>query len=347
MDAPSPATDLQDTPAGAFHAASCSLPVTRPLLRYFGGKWQLRHWIIGHMPDHQFYAEPFAGAASVLLAKPPAPGGEIINDLNGDTINLFRVMQDKAQCAELLRRLDWTPYAKAELELSRLPSCEPVERARRMVIRSFMGIEVAGVRGTASGFRMGNVDLRRLDQDGSRTFRNTGRDWCNWKAALPAIRDRLADVMIYERDAMEFIELMSAPDALLYIDPPYHIDTRTRAHGGSRYAVEFSPAQHDHLVTVLLNCPAMVMLSGYPHDSYTPLEKAGWRRVDRDYRANMSARRRTEVLWMNFDPPAPDTELFTVPMTEKEMNRPSAGTRSVASRAWFSFRISNHRKIIE
>lgn len=282
--------------------------VQRPLLRYFGGKWQLRHWIIGHMPDHKFYAEPFAGAASVLLAKPPAPGGEIINDLNGETINLFRVMQDREQSAELQRRLDWTPYAKAELELSREPSDDPIERARRMVIRSFMGIEVAGVRGTASGFRMGNVDLRRLDQDGSRTFRNTGRDWCNWKAALPAIRDRLAAVMIYERDAVEFIGLMSASDSLLYIDPPYHIETRSRAHGGSRYAVEFGPEQHGQLVAALLECPAMVLLSGYPHECYAPLEKAGWRRVEKDYRANMSKDRRVEVLWMNYD--APDSELF-------------------------------------
>jgi hypothetical protein len=45
----------------------------------------------------------------------------------------------------------------------------------------------------------------------------------------------------------------------------------------------------------------MIVLSGYPHASYEPLERAGWRRVDKDYRANMSLRRRTECLWMNFD----------------------------------------------
>lgn len=273
--------------------------VKRPLLRYFGGKWQLRHWIIGHLPPHRFYAEPFAGAASVLLAKAPAAGGEILNDLNAETVNLFRVMQNRKTAAELRRRLKWTPYAQAELVASREPGYDDVERARKLVVRSFMGIEVAGVAGTASGFRMGNVDLRRAGQDGKRTFRNCAVDFDNWRLGLDAIRERLSRVMIYERDALEFIGLMGAPDCLLYIDPPYHHDTRSRAHKGSRYAVEFGSEEQERLVTVLLETRAMVVLSGYPHACYAPLEAAGWARVDKDYRANMSPDRRTECLWIN------------------------------------------------
>jgi DNA adenine methylase len=271
--------------------------VKRPLLRYFGGKWQLRHWITAHFPGHRFYAEPFAGAASCLLAKAPAPGGEILNDLNEDLINLFRVMQDEALAAALQRKLEWTPYALAELRLSREASQDPVERARRMVVRSFMGIEVSGTRGTASGFRMGNVDLGRKDQEGKRTFRNTALDWKNWKAALPALRKRLAGVMIYQRDALEFIRLMSSPDCLQYVDPPYHLDTRTRAHGGSRYQVEF--AKHEELIAALLNSSSMFVVSGYPHPSYEPLVAAGWEKHEKSYRANMSLNRRTECLWIS------------------------------------------------
>lgn len=272
---------------------------SRPLLRYFGGKWQLRHWINEHLPPHKFYAEPFAGAASVMLGKEPAQCGEILNDMNRDVINLFRVMQSAELARELVRRLEWTPYAKAELELAREPSAEPVERARRMIIRSFMGIEVAGTVGSASGFRMGNVDLSRTDQVGKRTFRNCAVDWDNWKTALPVLRERLSRVMIYERDAIEFIRLMGSPDCLLYVDPPYHIATRSKAHGGSRYAVEFGPEQHAALVGELLQSPAMIVLSGYPHVSYDPLIRARWRLVQKDYRANMSAKRRTECLWIS------------------------------------------------
>lgn len=269
------------------------MKVTRPLLRHFGGKWQLRHWIIEHLPAHQFYAEPFAGAASVLLGKEPAPGGEIINDLNRDIVNLFRVMRSPELSAKLQQQLDWTPYSKIELEDSREPTDDPVERARRMMVRSFMGIEVSGVRGTASGFRMGNVDLNRLDQGGKRTFRNCAKDWANWKDSLDAVRERLREVMIYEQDALSFMDLMDSPDCLLYIDPPYHHQTRS----GTRYAVEFTA--HEELVDKILDLKAKVVLSGYACEEYRLLEQFGWRRVDKDYRANMSTTRRVESLWIS------------------------------------------------
>lgn len=263
----------------------------RPLLRYFGGKWQLRHWIISHLPEHRFYAEPFAGAASVLLGKDPSPRGEIINDLNGDVVNLFKVMQGQDTSEELMRRLEWTPYAQAELVAAREPSDDPVEKARKMLVKSFMGIEVAGVKGGASGFRMGNVDLGRLDQEGKQTFRNCAKDWNNWKNQLGVIRERLSEVMIYQKDALAFIGLMDSPDCLLYVDPPYHYDTRSN----TRYTVEF--AEHGALVTRLMACSAKVVLSGYQCEAYAPLEAAGWVRVEKESRANMSLTRRMECLW--------------------------------------------------
>lgn len=274
---------------------------TRPLLRYFGGKWQLRGWITSQLPEHQFYAEPFAGAASVLLAKDPAPKGEIINDLNRDVVTLFQVMQDRKLAAELIRKLRWTPYSPVELAAAREPVDDPVERARRLCVRSFMGIEVAGIqankncgRPKGTALRMGNVSLSNFDKEGQRTFRNCAKDWSNWHKALPLIQERLSQVMIYERDAFEFMRLMDSPETLLYIDPPYCHGTRS----GTRYAVDFN--DHEKLVAEILDLKSKIVLSGYPCEAYEILESMfGWKVVTKDYRANMSAGRRTECLWIS------------------------------------------------
>lgn len=67
--------------------------VTRPIFRYHGGKWKLAPWVISLMPDHSVYVEPFGGGGSILLRKDRL-GAECYNDLDGEIVNVFRVLQD-------------------------------------------------------------------------------------------------------------------------------------------------------------------------------------------------------------------------------------------------------------
>src|SRR3990167_9397763 len=112
----------------------------RPALRYYGGKWNLAPWIIGHFPPHKNYVEPCGGAASVLLQKPRSPL-ETYNDLDGNVENFFRILRDFS--AELIRRISLTPWAREEYELSFRPTDDPIEQARRFFVQSRMSMQGA------------------------------------------------------------------------------------------------------------------------------------------------------------------------------------------------------------
>src|SRR6185312_12415259 len=109
----------------------------RPLLNYFGGKWNAGPWIISHFPDHEIYVEPFGGGASVLLQKPRSKR-EIINDIDLEIVNLYRVMRNA--WPELERLLKLTPHSRVEYQDAYEDSNDMVEQARRTLVKSYFGI---------------------------------------------------------------------------------------------------------------------------------------------------------------------------------------------------------------
>ena len=151
----------------------------RPPLRYLGSKWKLAPWIVSHFPPHRIYTEAFGGAASVLLRKPRCHG-EVYNDLDGEVVNLFRVLRNPAQARELVRLVSLTPFAREEFELSCLPDGDPIEQARRTVARSFMGFGSNAVQVGNTGFR-GNT---------SRIGGTPAGDWLGMPRALEEVADR-------------------------------------------------------------------------------------------------------------------------------------------------------------
>jgi DNA adenine methylase len=288
---------------------------TRPILRYHGGKWKLAPWIISFFPAHRVYVEPYGGAASVLLRKERSYA-EVYNDLDKEIVNLFRVVRDRG--AELIQQLKLTPFARDEYLASFKRTEDPLEQARRTVIRSFMGFGSNALRRDIhSGFRSNSNrsgttpgrDWVDYAGTGFRTYTgdSTGRmnrrtlpsgDWKELPSALSAIIDRLRGVVIENIDAIKLLDTHDSPKTIFYCDPPYPPETRSSTTGKRGYTHEITIEQHCELAAVLKRVKGMVILSGYPCDLYDKELYPDWHRYEREHLAD-GARKRTEVLWLN------------------------------------------------
>ena len=256
--------------------------VSRPALRWHGGKWRLAPWIIENLPPHRIYVEPFGGAASVLLRKPRSYA-EIYNDLDRDVVVLFRILRDPERAAELIRQLRLTPFAREEFKDAYEVPYKAMDRARSLVIRSFMGFGSNG-HARSTGFR----------SNSKRTGTTPSRDWMNYPDALEAIVERLQGVVIENTTASAVISDHDSPETLFYVDPPYVPATRDK---GADYRHELTDTDHVALLERLRAVEGMVVLSGYPHPLYDEA-LIGWRRIERESLAD-GARARTEVLWIS------------------------------------------------
>lgn len=254
----------------------------RPALRYYGGKWRAASWIVSHFPAHRAYLEPTCGGASVFLCKPPAEV-ETLNDANGRVINFFRQLRDNAD--ELIRRIDLTPWAEDEYRGCRTPSDDPVEDARRFYVTSWQSVH--GVGDLHSGWRW------MIDPDGRRGL-SPAVDWIAHDLATVAARLRRAHIV--NRDALAIIRrMLGVSECLIYFDPPYTVDQRTRKNGYGEY--EVTKDWHIETAALLNQHAGPVVVSGYRSPLYDGLYD-GWRRVERSFQANSGAIR-VESLWLN------------------------------------------------
>ncbi|GAA3808022.1 DNA adenine methylase [Streptomyces chiangmaiensis] len=252
---------------------------------YFGSKQRIAPWIAGMLPEHEHYVEPFAGGLSVLFAKRPARM-ETVNDLDGELMTFWRVLRDRP--TELIRACALTPHSRAELAATWDPTDDDLELARRI--------------------------WSRLAQGRSGTLRNTGwRHYIDpagsvtsmpgyleaYVDRLAAAAERLHTVSLENRPALDLItKYGNQPKCLLYVDPPYLGSTRG---WGNNYRMEMkTEEQHRELASVLGECKATVVLSGYDSPLYAETYD-GWHRYTQQTMTGnaTTAKARTEVLWSN------------------------------------------------
>ena len=126
--------------------------IKSPLMRYHGAKFRLAPWVMQFFPQHTRYVEPFGGAAGVLLQKPRVYA-EVYNDLDSDIANVFLVLQSPEASQRLIDLITVTPYARSEFDRAYEETNDPIEQARRTLIRAQMGFGSAGATKGCTGFR--------------------------------------------------------------------------------------------------------------------------------------------------------------------------------------------------
>jgi DNA adenine methylase len=179
--------------------------------------------ILPMFPDHACYVEPFAGAAALFFRKEPVKA-EVLNDINGDIVNLYRVVQHHLD--EFVRQFRWAMSSRQIFEwlhVTRPETLTDVQRAAR-----FYYIQKLGFGGKVEGRTFGTattagprINLLRIEED------------------LSAAHLRLAQATIEHLPWESCIQRYDRPHTLFYCDPPYW--------GTEGYGIEFGLDQYDRM----------------------------------------------------------------------------------------------------
>ncbi|MGX9965541.1 DNA adenine methylase [Roseomonas sp. F4] len=216
-------------------------PAAVPVAPWVGGKRNLAKHIIPRLEalPHLTYAEPFIGMGGVFLRRRRRPRAEVINDISGDVVTLFRVLQRHP--AALMDCLRWQLASRQDF--GRLRATDPttltdIERAARFISlqRMAYGGLLDGVFRVAPG-APGKLNPAKLEP------------------LLHAAHARLAEVTIEQLAYADFIRRYDRPGTLFYLDPPYF---RCETYYGNGI---FAPSDFDHLAELLAGLQGRFLMS--------------------------------------------------------------------------------------
>lgn len=279
---------------------------------YFGSKNKIALQLCSKLPPHTCWVEGFCGSAALTLAKRKSPI-EVINDIDGEIINVFKQLRDNQN--ELCRLIELTPYSKDELENAREACSDDtkLERARKFLIQAMMAVN--GIFGKEKGGFSYSQSYSRNERD-ARVNR-----WYNLPDRLTDVIERLRDVRVDNRDAIKLVEMfVNRPATLIYLDPPYFAN-RTKGYTNDANDEIF----HKKLLKVSMKARCMIFISGYENELYELMltSKKGWSKrtidtITKDIKGNGITRQ--EVVWTNkYFQEALLTNKLPLRLTKKEL----------------------------
>ncbi len=215
--------------------------MTAPIIPWMGGKRRLAKSILQRFPDHTCYVEAFCGAAAIFFTKEPSEV-EVINDINGELVNLYRVVQHHLE--EFTRQFKWALTSRQifQWEQTKRPeTLTDIQRAAR-----FFYLQKLAFGGRVSGQTFGTAttvgprfNLLRIEED------------------LSQAHLRLQSAHIENLPWAAVIERYDRPHTLFYLDPPYW---QTEGYG-----VEFGFEQYEQMAELARTIQGSVLISVNDH----------------------------------------------------------------------------------
>jgi len=264
--------------------------MAQPIIPWLGGKRRLADRLFKFFPNtHTCYVEPFAGGAALFFLKPPSDV-EVLNDINGDLINLYRVVQNHLE--EFVRQFKWALSSRKVFEwlkMTRPETLTDIQRAARFYYlqQSAFGGKVEGQNyGTATTAPPG-LNLLRIEE------------------TLSAAHLRLANAYIEHLPWQAVMAKYDRPHTLFFIDPPYW---ETEGYG-----VEFAWDQYQALAATLATIQGKAILTLNDHPAIRELFASfGIERADHSYTVGGGARAKdvSEVFIFSWDVQAEPAGLF-------------------------------------
>ncbi|MEW5972238.1 MAG: DNA adenine methylase [Pseudomonadota bacterium] len=213
------------------------LEKAKPIIPWIGGKRRLAKAILPLFPEHTCYVEPFCGAAALYFMKPPAKV-EVINDINGELVNLYRVVRHHPE--EFVRQFKWALTSRQIykwLQITPEETLTDIQRAARFYYLQKMafGGKVDGQTFGTSTTSGPKLNLLRLEED------------------LSAAHLRLSRTYIENLDWAECIKKYDREHTLFYCDPPYW-DTEG-------YGVDFDLVQYERMAELAKDIRGRMVIS--------------------------------------------------------------------------------------
>lgn len=264
---------------------------------YYGGKQNLVSEILPLLIPHNQYVEPFTGGGTVFWRK-KASNFESINDIDNRIINFYECLKNDFDRLE--NKISLTMHSESQhtlaKEILKAPIQDKIDYAWAFWVQCNLSFSFK----IFGGFRFSNGTAGGGEPKGTYNKRDE---------FTKKFSQRLHNVEIFCRDAIDLIDLKDSPTTFFYCDPPY-------VSSGCGHYKGYTLEQFKQLLDKLSTIKGKFLLSSYPEDILMEYRKDHrWKTKDIRQVVSVTGKRKDpklkiECLTMNYQPPQMEMKLF-------------------------------------